>query len=385
MRGATLFSGIGCAELAGPGIDWRWCAEIDPFARAVLAARFPDTPNLGDVTAPDFIEKAAGHGAIDVLIFGSPCQSFSVAGKRGGLDDDRGNLALVALRIARSLRPKWLVFENVPGMLSSGDGDDFATFLGAMAECGYHGAWRILDAQFAGVPQRRRRVFFVGYLGNWRPPAAVLLEPASLRGHPPPRRKAGKGVAGTVTASTGGSDENDASDGRLIAGTYGGGNTSGPIDVATACTAHGVRLDYDSETFVAFTCKDYGADAGATAPTLRAMGHDGSRANGGGQEDVFFQAKASAHNSMNPGEVGPSLDVGKSGGLSVQSGMMVRRLTPLECERLQGLPDGYTAITCRGKPAADGPRYRAIGNGMAVPVVRWILDRIAMFEEVTPS
>ena len=192
MRGATLFSGIGAPEIAAPAIDWVWHAEIDLFPSAVMAHHH-GTPNLGDVTADDFIERAKQHGPIDILVAGSPCQSFSVAGKRLGLDDPRGNLALVTLGICRQLKPRWLVFENVPGLLTSGKGDDFAAFLDQMEKCGYSGGWRVLDAQYAGVAQRRRRVFVVGHLGDdWRPPAAVLFEPESLRWDTPPRRDAGR-------------------------------------------------------------------------------------------------------------------------------------------------------------------------------------------------
>ena len=189
MKGATLFSGILAPELAAPDIDWLWCAEIDREASGVIAHRRPGHANLGDVTAPDFIERAKSYGSIDLLVFGSPCQSFSVAGRRLGLDDPRGNLALHALGIVAQLRPSWFVFENVPGLFSSWsdsetegvETSDFASWLQSVDECGYHVAWRVLDAQYAGVPQRRRRIFAVGHSRAWTHPAAVLLIPESLR------------------------------------------------------------------------------------------------------------------------------------------------------------------------------------------------------------
>jgi DNA (cytosine-5)-methyltransferase 1 len=328
LRGGTLFSGIDAPEVAAPFIDWRWRAEIDPFANAVSRHHRPETLNLGDVSKID----ASRVELVDLLVFGSPCQSFSVAGKRLGLDDPRGNLALVALGLARQLRPSWVVFENVLGLLSSDEGRNFGAFLGLLGQCGYGWAYRVLDAQHFGVPQRRRRVFVVGHLGDWRRAAAVLFEPESLQGHPAPRREAGEGIARPIAAGSpsGGGYRNDADTAEnLIA--FGGNNTAGSIDTATAVNAHGGphgRLDFESETFIAHS--------------LRADGFDASK--------------------------GPGAVLASS----------VRRLTPRECERLQGFPDDFTAVPYRGKPAADGPRYRALGNSMAVPVMRWILERIAI-------
>ena len=178
-------------------------SEIEKFPCAVLAHRFPDVPLHGDFTT---IEDNQ-YEPIDLLVGGTPCQSFSIAGLRGGLDDDRGNLALEYLRLAQRLRPRWLVWENVPGVLSSGGGRDFGSILGGLVECGYGFAYRVLDAQYVrvdgfarAVPQRRRRVFVVGYLGDWRRAAAVLFERESLSGHPAPRRKARERIADSLTS-----------------------------------------------------------------------------------------------------------------------------------------------------------------------------------------
>ncbi len=211
MRFGSVCSGIGAPEQAWiKPLGWScaFTSEIEPFPRAVLKHHHPEAPCHGDFTTIG----ADDYGPIDLLVGGTPCQSFSIAGLRGGLGDDRGNLALEFLRLADRKRPRWLVWENVPGVLSSNGGRDFGAILGGMVELGYGFAYRVLDAQFTrtplfpwAVPQRRRRVFVVGYLGDWRPPAAVLFERESLLGHPPPRREAGQGfthdVASSLTAS----------------------------------------------------------------------------------------------------------------------------------------------------------------------------------------
>jgi DNA (cytosine-5)-methyltransferase 1 len=199
MRFGSVCSGIESASVAWKPLGWdpRWYSEIDPFASAVLAERHPETPNLGDMTQ---IKRKTlqSHGTIDLLVGGTPCQSFSVAGLRKGLADPRGNLALEFLRLADESRARWLVWENVPGVLSVNQGRDFGAFLGGLRELGYGFAYRILDAQYFGVPQRRRRVFVVGYSGDWRRSAAVLFERHSMQGNPPPRREARQALAGTL-------------------------------------------------------------------------------------------------------------------------------------------------------------------------------------------
>lgn len=383
LTGATLFSGIGAPELAAPKIDWRWNAEIDPFACAVLAARFPKTPNLGDVNKIDPTDL----DPVDLVVFGSPCQSFSVAGKRQGMGDPRGNLALVAFGIIGRIRPRWVVFENVPGLLSSDRGCDFAAILGALAKFGYGFAYRILDAQHFGVPQRRRRVFVVGCLGDWRPPAAVLFERDSLRRDPPPRREPAERIAPTLEVGTRNSDSADrASCGLGIA--FGGKRQSGPLEVATAVNAKGGsgRMDFESETFVVPLRRN-----GASTSHSAGIGKAGDPAlslDCGGSLAVAFESSFARNGRGRPSAVVPPLKAqsgatgkGDAAPLVVFRlrnwvGPRPRRLTPRECERLQGLPDDFTLIDYRGKPAADGPRYRAIGNSMAVPVIRWILDRV---------
>jgi DNA (cytosine-5)-methyltransferase 1 len=206
MLYATVCSGIEAPTVAWHPLGWRaaWYSEIEKFCCRLLAQKYPDTPNLGDMTKIGEAD-ARDHGPIDLLMGGTPCQSFSVAGLRQGLDDPRGNLALRFCQLAGVLKPQWVVWENVPGVLSSGGGRDFGSFLGGLVQLGYGCFYRVLDAQHVrvqshprAVPQRRRRVFVVGYLGDWRRAAAVLLERQSMSGNPPPRREAGKGTAVSV-------------------------------------------------------------------------------------------------------------------------------------------------------------------------------------------
>ena len=359
MRYLSVCSGIEAATVAWHPLGWTPVAfaEIEKFPSAVLAHHYPTVPNWGDMTKfqewPDACNCNSGsqqpgaaairrwlegrrddvhaehsgsthdrdlaYGAtcaecggavIDLLVGGTPCQSFSVAGLRKGLADPRGNLALTYLAIADKYRPEWLVWENVPGVLSSGDGRDFGAFLGGLVELGYGWAYRVLDAQYFGVAQRRRRVFVVASLRGWQRAAAVLFDSECLCGNPAPRREAGERPAGTLKGGSGERGYPDPSDGN------GGG-------------------------LIAFS-RD------ARGDELKA-------------EDVSTLTASQAAAAI---------------------GMQVRRLTPRECERLQGFPDDYTLVLYRGKPAADGPRYKALGNSMAVPCMRWIGRRIQMVAEI---
>lgn len=470
MRYLSICSGIESATVAWHPLGWQPAAfaEIDPFPCAVLhhhygsgrPLRMPDpdepgiarkeakrrramikgvsylpenptpngVPNLGDFTQ---ITRADLGSDIDLLVGGTPCQDFSIAGLRAGLDGDRGNLSLEFLRLAQRLRPRWLVWENVPGVLSSRGGRDFGAILGGMVELGYGLAYRVLDAQYVrtfgfpwAVPQRRRRVFVVGCLGDWRGAAAVLFDLESLSGNPPPRREAGQGAAPTLSARTqgggglgtdfdldgglvaavagtlqsngkaaGSATTQDAENGMLVA--FGGNNRTGPVDVATACNAHGGphgRLDFESETFVAHA--------------LRAEGFDASE-DGTGRGiplvPIAFDTTqiTSADNRCNPQPGDPCHPIPAHGhapaiamadprgcaeGVGIRSAQetwRVRRLTPLECERLQGFPDGYTDVPYRRRNATpDGPRYKALGNSKASNCVEWLGRRIDDVDEI---
>ena len=231
MKFGSVCSGIEAASTAWNPIGWEaaWFAEIEPFPSAVLKHHYPDVPNYGDMTK----YKEWPDEPIDLLCGGTPCQSFSVAGLRKGLDDPRGNLMLTYLAIAAKYRPKWLVWENVPGVLSSNGGRDFASFLHGVGECGYGFAYRVLDAQYFGVPQRRRRVFVVGCLGDWRSAAAVLFERDSLQGNPAPSRETGQEVAGTFTARA-----NSGGWGQDVDLAAGGYMRPWPAEVAPTLDAH---------------------------------------------------------------------------------------------------------------------------------------------------
>ena|SRR5579883_1880985 len=590
MRYLSVCSGIEAVSVAWQPLGWRpaMFAEIDPFCCWLLRSRYrasrpifmpsphdaPDRkearrraaairnvialPADGDViNAGDFTKIGKDDvGTIDLLAGGTPCQAFSIAGKRAGLDDPRGNLTIEFARLADRLRPTWLVWENVPGVLSIDGGRTFHAFLRMLVECGYGVAYRVLDAQYFGVPQRRRRVFVVGHSGGWRGPAAVLLEWASLSGYPPPRREARQRTAGGVEVGPAGGRLTDTAptidagckDG-IVRNQLGIGVISSTDEISHCLNAGGMgRQDYETETliahslsadgfdasedgtgrgtpmvpvaictahtqsngsgfsddvahtlesagaqavafaqntrdevrlhggdgqtvgalaaqpgvkqqsYIAFSAKDHGADADDIAPTLRGMGHDSSRANGGGQVAIAFaqsqggdlrsrdvmhslgtNANSTSRNAptvaftlhgsdgttsaASSTEVAGSLRTRAPGSIenssttavlqeqsvawsneltastdisgTLQRGgeggrvdgvmtpqMAVRRLTPRECERLQGFADDYTLVEYRGKPASDGPRYKALGNSMAVPVMRWIGQRIAAVDAI---
>ncbi|MBA1179577.1 DNA cytosine methyltransferase [Pseudomonas psychrotolerans] len=413
----SVCSGIEAATVAWHPLGMRaaWYAEIEAFPSAVLAHRYPETANLGDMTRLAALVLAGKIEAPDVLVGGTPCQAFSVAGMREGLADPRGALtikyveladAIDHVRVQRGLPESIDVWENVPGVLSD-KGNAFGCFLGALvgeseelqppgkrwadAGCVYGPrrsvAWRILDAQYFGLAQRRRRVFVVASARSDFDPSSVLFEREGLRRDHPPRRGEAPDVAGTLTSSLGrrsGQPDCGSTPGQLIAGTRMDAETETFVvhgtqdpDVSQGL-AHALGRNQGQENAVlAFSCKDHGADAGHIAPTLRAMGHGESHANAGGQVavcvtgDIAHTLKAEGFDASEDGTGrGQPMVPGERG---------VRRLTPRECERLQGFPDDHTLIPWRGRPAAecpDGPRYKAIGNSKAVPVVRWIGRRL---------
>ena len=373
MKYLSLCSGIEAATVAWHPLGWEAVAysEIERFPSEVLAHHYPSTPNLGDMKK---FKEWNLESNVDLLVGGTPCQSFSVAGLRKGLDDPRGNLMLTYLAIARQHRPRWLVWENVPGVLSSNGGLDFASLLRGMGELGYGFAYRILDAQYFGVAQRRRRVFVVGYLGDWRAAAAVLFERHSLSGHPAPSREKGQTIAPSVTTgppfSRTGNDRVECEAmvvSKCLTAKGAGGQNQDPetatlLPIALAENTIG-RQPENGGNGDGFT-------DGGPMYTLNATGVHGVAQPTivHGTQDPCVSDIAFAQGRNNGGE-----------NVMVQA-MAVRRLSPKECERLQGFPDNYTDIKSKNKPTPDGPRYKALGNSMAVPVMRWIGERIQKVE-----
>jgi DNA (cytosine-5)-methyltransferase 1 len=379
MKYGSVCSGVEAATAAWHPLGWepQWFSEIEKFPSAVLAHHYPDVPNLGDMT--QFKEWPIDR-SIDLLVGGTPCQSFSVAGLRKGLDDPRGNLMLTYLAIAAQYQPKWLVWENVPGVLSSQRGRDFGTFLGALGQLGYGFAYRSLDAQYFNVAQRRKRVFVVGYLGDWRRAAAVLFERESLSGHPAPSREAGQKAAPTVTTGAPFSRTgNESVETEAIVPVV----ASGKPNIGTLMASAGTKLWLGNQEALT-------GDYHILQPI--AFGAQNSANQG---DSVSTEVTPTLDKSKTPAVVGTLTRASSAGGTVTQqdinaghilhSTSAARRLTPTECERLQGFPDDYTQIPWRNKPAEDcpdGPRYKAMGNSMAVPVMRWIGERIQMVESL---
>ena len=454
MKYATVCSGMEAPTVAWHGLGFEpvWFSEIEPFPCKLLKHHYPNVPNLGDMTKLNEHETYR-NTTIDLLCGGTPCQSFSIAGLRGGLDDDRGNLALEYCRILIAKRPRWFVWENVPGVFSSNGGKDFACILSAftgtdvnaagLGNAGiiqgelYSVAWRVLDAQYFGVPQRRRRVFVVGYTGNnWRAPYAVLFEPESLRRDFTPRREKGQNTTGTVEGDINCTEHGIS---NTITSSLGKGGISGKEMLGCVTVSFGLDEDKNGwvensgtlqshksggkKHAVCYTVQTGNTNANGNnvsveiSPTLNtsdkhAVVYDTTQItspqNGSnptpelchplckGQHVplVTLSKETNVHpinlqiilrNSKENDTTGFGLGSTVDPAFTLQKSHMhgvftsvARRLTPLECERLQGFPDNYTNIP----GAKDAPRYAAIGNSMAVPVMRWIGERIVLMDKV---
>jgi len=472
----SVCSGIEAATLAWHPLGMRatWFAEIEAFPSAVLAHHYSSTPNLGDMTKLGALVLAGKIAAPDVLVGGTPCQAFSVAGMRQGLLDPRGALTIKYVELAdatdyvragRRKPPCVLVWENVPGVLSD-KGNAFGCFLGALAGedcelqpsgkrwpdagCVYGPkrtiAWRILDAQYFGLAQRRRRVFVVASARDEFDPTEVLFEREGVRRDTAPRRGEGQDVTGTAPFGPAlqcgcghvfgeelgpyGCMNCEGDEGPAVSmfggiPAFGGHSLTGSIERSATLTAKDSRLDIESETFFVAPTLAGGArrsggysydDVPCVAATLdasygRLQGCSGQDANHGhshlvvhGTQDPDISVDLAHPLGRNSGQENALMAFTQNsrsevrhiggdgqivGALAAESGAqqqnylasasMVRRLLPRECERLQGMPDDYTLIPWRGRPAdecPDGPRYKAIGNSKAVTVVRWIGRRI---------
>lgn len=520
----SMFSGIEAASVAWEPLHFEPLAfaEVDPFPSAILKKHYPHVPNLGDITTVDWSEY---HGKVDIVVGGSPCQSFSVAGLRKGLDDPRGNLMLEYLRACDQIKPEWIIWENVPGVLSADGGRAFGAFLGALEELGYHAAWRVLDAQFFGVAQRRRRIFVVAHASDWRCAASVLFECKSLFGDYSSSREARAGStaaaqtcfgeassAGRIKEAIAFLSGNSAQSRSLgeaegvtptirtsavpavcceekksfnvysIAGNIigrtpkNGGNGNGyqteeePMYTLTAADCHAVcqaafksessclnpwetqsgRVFTENGIFPSLVGGGNGTRgyAGGCVLDRTTRGkksmlilndHGGARmdishdvvptlrTNANGDESIIMgsgQPNAAITEGLCPTQTArqhkdpPILKEGEVGTLQASGGCIgggsetlvaecalakepkeqtesdqqaflessfgVRRLTPIECERLQGFPDNWTRIEWNGKPeeqCPNGRRYKAIGNSMAVPVMRWIGEGVLTVAE----
>lgn len=407
MRYASVCDGIGAVHVAWQPLGWKcqWTSEIDAFPAAVVEQRW-GFQNYGDALmhagaagAFDFMKWEDGDAeAPELIVSGTPCQSFSVAGLRQGLRDPRGGLMLTFVEIAQRYRPRWLVWENVPGVLSSGGGRDFGSLLGALGHLGYGWAYRVLDAQWFGLAQRRKRCFLVGNLGDHRRAAAVLFERESVCRDNPPKREKGWGSASKA------------------AGRFDGGSQQQGVTIWQPCrdcgndwcNIHGQHaaecgcphleewkrdpaetpMPRSDEGVAVFTGDGVTADP-LSANEAHTYTHEGNNFRLHNCVGIPFAKSRRAQSATDDetcvlGDVAPTVNCFDQGDtratVAVATEMRVRRLTPRECERLQGFPDDYTAITFRGKPAADAPRYKAIGNSMAVPVMRWLGERIDAVE-----
>lgn len=369
MRYFSLFAGIEAASAAWGPLGWEplLFSEIDPFPSAVLKKRFPWVPNLGDITMIDWKGAVHDFGKPELVVGGSPCQSFSVAGGRTGLDGASG-LMWEYVRCVRQVKPDWLLWENVPGALSSSHGEDFRCLLEALDALGYGLAWRVLDAQFFGVAQRRERLFLVGRLGDPTGPCEVLFEPESLQWDPQSSREKRKALA------------DGAGRGAEAAGfKYHQGDGAGNIGYEPEQSPT-LTADYHNQAVICMTDTQpnsiVGSDiCGALSATMHKdppvtlQVRCGSE--GGGKGALVQTDMSATLSTVQTQTLFRPVDT--------EQGYEVRRLTPRECERLQGFPDDWTKVPYRGKAEEDCPdtlRYKAIGNSMAVPVMRWIGERI---------
>ena len=375
MKFLSICSGIESASVAWAplGYECIGVSEIEPFRSAVLQHHYPEGKNYGDFTQIE--KKDIGGKSPDVLVGGTPCATFSVAGLREGIKSDRGNLALEFIRLTKRINPTWILWENVPGVLSSNGGKDLASFLGGLAELGYGFAYRVLDTQYIrtqrfprAIPQMRRRIFVVGHSRNWRNPAKVLFDGEALSWNPPPRREKREENTRTITHRLTRSDQYTQDD---IAGTIAARDYKSATDLVAIASGHS---------------KSNGSGLNQNGAMYTITAHDHHSVlvrNPNNSPCVVFEPRSPDGGAprVRKDEVSPTLNAMTGGNRQpcVARNTIVRRLTPLECERLQGLPDNYTQIPYRGKPKEDCPvskRYEACGRAMSINVMEWLGRRI---------
>ena len=439
MKAVSLFSGIGGLDygLEFAGVETVLQVERDAWCRAVLAHHWPEVERIDDVRSVDAAlfqqlgddqqrrsrgSDTSGRDAIDLVHGGFPCQDVSVAGKRAGLAGGRSSLWFEFRRVVSILRPRWVVVENVPGLLSSGPtpGADFGVVLRGLVDLGYGVAWRVLDARHFGVPQRRRRVFVVGCLGDAPRAAQVLAVCESCGGHSQARREARQDVACTLDD---GARRASVELPMIVAWRHHEDDEN--LILARGLTAResGYRMDWETENFVvdgqnAAVVDDVGAlGTGAArgnrgfmvAETVRSHPRPGSNSLGnmvaspdrasdghhgwsGGRGDgadnlipVLAAGAAVAYQTQgsNVGEMGTFKGEHTGSGVPFLTGDFgVRRLTPLECERLQAFPDGWTDLVVDGKPIPDSHRYRMLGNAVATVVAQYVGHRLVAVDQM---
>lgn len=441
MRYLSLFSGIEAATVAWKPLGWECVgfSEIEPYPCSLLAHHYPNIPNLGDVTKITE-QQIKDLGDFDLVVFGSPCQDLSVAGARKGFQDGtRSNLFYEAMRVIDYARKhcntRFALWENVPGAFSSNKGADFTAVVREMAGLsnldtpkngwGNTGAavgenglleWRVLDAQYFGLAQRRKRVFAILDTGDWanRPP--ILFEQESVRGNTPPSRETGQGIAADTQTGVGVQalpintmtcQGRPSDNGRMGDGI---GKSIDPSPTLSTRHHHAVAYGFDSrwynqtpkELCPTLTATDYKEAKGVISIAGNIIGRspqNGGNGNGFDEEVCYTLTTADRHAvafGIGGQDIGHCLRSNASRADKPSSTTyvveiptsIIRRLTPTECERLQGFPDSYTQIPYRNKPTEqcpDSPRYKALGNSMAVPVMQWIGRRIDITLEHTPS
>lgn len=394
MRFISLFSGIEAASVAWEPIGWECVAfaEIEPMPCQLLRERWPHVPNLGDVTQIT-LDRLCELGDVDVVIFGSPCQDLSLAGNRKGLAGERSGLFIDAMRIVRWLRAynalRWALWENVFGAFSSNEGRDFAVVVAEMAgspvdvpkkgwrnEGAFAGEkafveWSTLDAQWFGVAQRRRRVFALADFGDWTSRPPVLLEPESVRGDSAPSRQSREDIAGTLTRGVGERGAEDGERGLLLQVVS---NAEGTLELPYITASNLAKQANNQQPLIAYMpARTFGKDGGIDEHFAEREVADALHtaiASGNKAPLIAWTGDGVTADPISANEARTYTHEGITMRMHncVQFEWKVRRFMPIECERLQGFPDNWTA----GHRRKDAPRYKALGNSMAVPVINWI-------------